>query len=191
MRRPWKLAYALAIAPLLAAATSNSAGAGAYATSPVVLNELAAGTSGFVELYTDSASPYDLNGHCVVYRSATATTDGTPLASFAKSTVIKAHGYYLLTGAAFTGVTGDVSYAPRSLSQVGGTLALRHGAPGTGTVVDAVAYGTAKNPFFTTTSAPAPTSGQSIARVPNGVNTSNNSSDFKRLATRTPGSPNQ
>lgn len=189
MRRQWDLFRFLAVGLSMTSGMSTAAIRAPYASAPVVINEIAAGTGGFIELYNSSASPYDLNGHCVVYRSSSATTDGTPLVTFSKSTVVPSHGYYLLTASAYTGGAGDVSYS-RALSQTGGLVVLRKGAPDKGSVLDAVAYGTGKNPFFTTAPAPALTPAGSLARSPNGANTLSNSGDFKLTTQRTPKAAN-
>jgi lysozyme len=172
---------------------TSTSGTAASNVSPVI-NEIEAENTTlhqFIELFNPGSSAYDLKGHCVVFRSATATSD-TLLVSFKTTTLIPSNGYFLLALPNSTGPTPNATYSS-PIANAGGVVALRDGAVNAGSVIDSVAYGSASNPFFLqTASAPsAAFPGTSISRWPNGSNTHNNSMDFKLTTTPTPGQPNQ
>jgi hypothetical protein len=73
------------------------------------------------------------------------------------------------------------------MAAAGGGVALLDGS---GNTVDSVGYGTAANAYVEGSAAPAPPSGQSIARQPNGHDGNNNASDFSVAATPSPGAAN-
>jgi lysozyme len=174
----------------LKALAKGSTAAAASNGSPVI-NEIETDDPShnqFIELFNPTSTAYDLNGHCVVFRSATATSDRL-LVSFNTTTLIPSKGYFLLALPNFAVVTPNATYSS-PIAVVGGVVALRHGAANAGTVIDSVAYGSASNPFLQTASAPVPPAGSSISRLPNGSNTYNNLADFKVAAKPTPGQPN-
>lgn len=166
-------------------------------SATVVISQIqvAGGTAAdeFVELHNISNAPFDLNGHRLVYRASTATTDNTDLASWTTSTIIPAGGFYLV--AATPGyddtVTADKTFTDggsgRFAGGTGGGIALRNGAVNTGTIVDSVGYGNATNAFVETTATALPGANNSRARKNNGCEeTDNNSNDFEGL---TPSAP--
>jgi GH25 family lysozyme M1 (1,4-beta-N-acetylmuramidase) len=171
---------------------TSTSGTTASNVSPVI-NEIETDNSTlhqFIELFNPGGSAYDLKGHCVVFRSATATND-TLLVSFKTTTLIPSKGYFLLALPNSTAPTPNATYSS-PIASAGGVVALRDGAANTGSVIDSVAYGSASNPFLQTASAPSSQfPGTSISRLPNGSNTHNNSMDFKVTRTPTPGHANQ
>jgi hypothetical protein len=140
----------------------------------------------FVELYnTCPDKAVDLSGYSLVYRSAAGTSD-VPRVAFTTSQIAAGKPYFVCANTSFAG-TADVRYTD-GLAADGGGLALR--APD-GRVVDAVGWGTATNAFVEGgAAAPAPQPSQSIARVPDGLDTDVNGSDFAVAAAPTPGAPN-
>ncbi len=115
----------------------------------------------FVELYNPCADAVALTGYALVYRSAAGTSD-TLLARLDGQTL--APGAHLVVGNhGYTG-TAALKYGP-SLASNGGGVGLRDAA---GTLVDGAAWGTATNVFVQGHAAPAPASGKSVARVPDG-----------------------
>jgi hypothetical protein len=155
----------------------------------LVVNELQTGGAGgtqdeFIELYNACATPADLSGYKLVYRSATGTTDIELLAFTSQS--VPSSGYLVVGQTNYTG-TAAVRYTASGMAAAGGGVALLDAS---GNIIDSVGYGTAANAYVEGTAAPAPPSGQSIARQPNGHDGNNNGSDFSVAATPTPGAAN-
>lgn len=158
---------------------------GALPSTSVVISQfqVAGGAAGdeFIEIHNVSATSVDLNGHRLVYRSAAGKND-VPFVNWTTSTVIPAGGFYLVASSVYDGtVASDVTYNTNSvgLAAAGGGLAIRNGAANTGTIVDAVGYGSATNAFIegAVTAAPAANSGQ--GRLQSGCqDTDSNASDF-------------
>lgn len=177
-------------------ALANQAGTG------LVINEVSAGngagtaaTDEFVELYNPTAQTITFTG-TIQYKSATGTTFSgvSPVTTF----VVAPHGYWLAAGANYSGAAiPDSRYAfdASSSTTAGGHIALT-GATGIVTApfsdplrVDLVGWGTGNFPEGS--AAPAhPAVGGSLHRV-NGVDTDNNSVDFKTAAVRSPRSSAQ
>jgi len=159
------------------------------AIHPVINEFKTAGTAGggdeFIELYNPNSFAFKLGGYSLVYRSASAVSD-TVIAHFATSKSIPAHGYFLVAGPAFTGVSPDITYSTDTLAVSAGGIAIRD--PNNG-IVDSVGYGATSN-FVETAAAPVPPSGQSASRIPNGTDTNNNSADFSITAVPTPKASN-
>jgi hypothetical protein len=152
-------------------------------------------TDEFVELHNVSGVAQDLNGHRLVYRSSTGTSDATtPLAVWTTSTMVPAGGYYLV--AASPGYDGapvaDRTYNSGSISMSGAAagagIALRNGAANTGTIVDSVAYGTTTTTTFAeTANTSVPPNNDSRARKSSGCqDTDNNANDFEALSPSAP-----
>ena len=156
----------------------------------VVVNELKTGSATsasdeFVELYNPCATAIDLTGSSLVYRSAAGTTDVLILQL---DKPIGAGGYYLVAGPTYSnGGTPDQTYGAGHFLATGGGVGLRDAAQ---TLVDSVGYGTATNAFVEGAAAPAPPSGESIARTPNGTDTNHNDADFAVATTPTPRAAN-
>jgi hypothetical protein len=168
------------------------------ATNHIVISEVQiAGTSGvnedFIELYNPTGSAYDLNGHRLVKRTASGTTDAA-IKSWTSETLIPSHGYYLWANSSWTpSVAADSSTSATLASNNG--VALRQGSMNTGTIIDSVAWGSATNEFVETSVYPdSPGAGSSIERKPgetdplmgNGEDTDVNSDDFLLRAVSEP-----
>lgn len=156
-----------------------------YPVSLIMINEFGVyrdtatnATPSFLEVYNGSSENYDLKGHSLSIRLIGQSTD-TLITTFSQSTRLPAHGYYVLKGQVPLGAAG--------------LFVLRKGDPTSGTVLDAVAYGGASNPFFSTSAAGNPFSAgtHALARSPNGTNTNNNQADFRFTTMPTPGAANQ
>ena len=155
----------------------------------LVINEVqTAGTGGaqdeFIELASSCATPKDLTGYKLAYRSASGSSN-IELAAFS-SVSVPAHGYLVIGHTSYTG-SASVTYSASSLSGTAGGIAL---IDASSAVVDSVGYGNATNAFVETAAASAPASGQSIARTPSGHDTDDNSADFAVAASPTPGAAN-
>lgn len=166
------------------------------------INEILTGTSAgdgglseeFIEIYNPCNAAIDLTGWKVGYRSATNVNpppppDSTTLITFTMS--IPARGYLLFGGANYPGVVDGKLGASMAQS---GSMGLRD--PG-GAIVDSVAFGTVTpgNAFIETQpalNAPlAAPPGASIGRLPNGVDTDDNSRDFATTTQLTPRAANR
>jgi hypothetical protein len=167
----------------------------APAPPSVCVNEVETGTAAlagdeFVELFNAGASPADVGGWKLVYRSAAGTSD-TTLATIPSGTSIPAGAFYLLASNAYTGsAPPDLSFAS-GLAAAGGAVGLRDGG---GVLVDGVGWGTAANALVETAPAPAPpatTPGSSIVRLPDGRDTGNNALDLTVTTPPTPGASNR
>ena len=145
----------------------------------------------FIEIHNISSSPVDLINYKVVYRSASGTDDGTPMAEWATSTILQPGQFYLIAaqGSYDGGVTPDKTYNPtiRSMSANGGGIAVRQGAVNTGAVMDSVGWGTATNIFVEGAVTSAPGNNNSQARKQSGCqDTDSNANDFQNLAPSAP-----
>jgi Lamin Tail Domain/Collagen triple helix repeat (20 copies) len=172
-----------------------SVGGGGPAAA-VRVNEVMTGITGaaaneFVELVNAGSEPVDIGGYRVVYRSAAGTSD-TLLATIPAGTTLGSRAHYLLGGSAYAGpVTPDQSFGTAMAATAGGIGVRRPD----GTLVDSVGYGaTAANGLVEAApAAAAPTTaapGSSIGRLPDGVDSNDNSVDFAVTATPTPRGPN-
>ena len=150
----------------------------------LVISEVQAGATGnnnleFIELYNATTEPLDLGGYALVYRLATSADD-LPIYAWTESTVVPAHGHYLLVRAGQeVGLVPDAEF-DQPLNTKGGGLALL--APD-GNVVDSVGWGSAPEIFVEGGPAPVPENGTSIERLPGGeegnfTDTGDNSADF-------------
>ncbi|MEP6787202.1 MAG: DNA/RNA non-specific endonuclease [Acidobacteriota bacterium] len=154
----------------------------------IVISQIQAGggtaDDEFIELHNIGSAAVDLNGYRLVYRSASGSTDVGPFALWSAPTVIQPGQYYLIASSSYDGgVTADMTYTPSvclcSMSATAGGLAIRNGAQNTGTVIDAVGWGSASNIFFEGTRTTAPPNNASQSRVLNGCqDTDNNAADF-------------
>jgi hypothetical protein len=163
---------------------------------PVVkINEFSTGVSGaatneFVELYNAGTAPADIGGTKIVYRSAMGTAD-TTLATVPAGTILAAGAFYLLGGSGYTGTaTADQPFGV-ALSATGGSVGIR---AADGSLLDAVAYGTAANGLGEGQPAQAPPTtaspGSSAIRLPDGHDTGDNAADFAVTGVPTPRGPN-
>jgi hypothetical protein len=163
--------------------------------SAVNVNEFSTGISGaatneFVELVNAGSSTSDLSGYKVVYRSASGTSD-TTLATLPAGALLAPGAFYLLGGSGYAGGgTPDQSFGA-AIAATGGSIGIRDAD---GTLLDAVAYGTAANGLGEGSPAPAPPAtvgpGSSAIRLPDGHDTQDNAADFSVTGTPTPKAPN-
>jgi hypothetical protein len=163
--------------------------------STVRVNELSTGTAGsatdeFVELFNAGASPADLSGFKLVYRSGAGTSD-VGLAAIPEGTTLAPAAFYFLGGSGYAGAkTPDQTFSA-GLAAAAGGIGLRDNA---GKLVDSVGYGTATNVLIETRPAPAAHStappGSSDIRLPDGHDTNDNGADFTITAAPTPGAAN-
>lgn len=143
----------------------------------------------FIEIHNVSAAPYDLNGHRVVYRSATGSTDVGPMAQWTTSTIIPAGGYYLIAATSYDGSpAADITYSPStcacSMSATQGGVAIKNSG---GTILDSLGYGAATNAFVEGAAGPSPGNNNSAIRKLGGCqDTDSNSNDF---VLQTPSAP--
>jgi hypothetical protein len=166
------------------------------AQAPAIkINEFSTGVSGaatneFVELVNAGSSPSELGGFRVVYRSASGTSD-TTLATLPPGTLLAPGGFYLLGGSGYAGDTAQDQAFGAAIAATGGSIAVRDTD---GTLLDAVAYGTAANGLGEGSPAPAPAAtaspGSSAVRLPDGHDTQDNAADFSVTGAPTPKAPN-
>ena len=161
----------------------------------VRVNEFSTGTSAsatdeFVELVNAGASPADIGGYKLVYRSGAGTSD-VALATIPAGTMLAPGAFYLLGGSGYAGAKQADQAFSAGLAGTGGGIGLRDAAA---KIVDSAGYGTATNAFVETHAAAAPPSttppGSSDIRLPDGKDTDDNSADFTVTAAPTPGAPN-
>ena len=180
----------------------TGSGDGDVVSNSLVISQFQAGRASpnfedeFVEIHNVSQAPIDLNGHRLVYRSASGQSDvASPFAVWTTSTVIPPGGYYLVAAINYDGsVPPDITYNPAacscSMSGNNGGLAIRNGPNNTGTIVDSVAWGTVSNGFnegTATTPHPIDANDNSKIRALNGCqDTDNNASDFSTLTPSMP-----
>jgi hypothetical protein len=159
----------------------------------VLVGTTQTGTEEFVEIFNPCAGDLVLDGWRLVYRAASNVNtvggaDSNTLYTFAANT-LKSGGYRVLSGSGWTGAhDGTLSSGIAASAALG----LRDAA---GKLVDSVAFGSAGGGFMEGQPALAPpvvaSPGGTIARIPDGVDTDDNSHDFKRATAPTPGSPNR
>lgn len=158
----------------------------------IVISQFQPGTSAnandeFIELHNIGPVAVDLNGYRVVYRSQNGTSDVGPMAVWTTSTIVQPGQFYLVASNSYTGsaapnLTYNTSTCACSLSASNGGLAIRQGDQNTGTVIDAVGWGTGSNIFVEGTRTTAPGSGNSQARKLAGCqDTDDNLADFAVL----------
>jgi endonuclease G len=191
--------YALLVLPLVAKEVHLSernpapivtAPSAPSTSTTLVISQYEAGTSAnaaeeFVEIHNISNVTIDLNGYRVVYRSSAGTNDLGPIAAWTTSTPLAAGAYYLIGSDVYNTShpgSANLTYSTNGFSTSGnsGGLAIRQGATNTGTLIDALGWGTATNALFEGTRAGAPGNlGSSLARLNSGCqDTDNNASDF-------------
>lgn len=157
----------------------------------IVINELAShgatASAEFVELYNPNACAVSLASWKLAYKSKTNTA-GPDLYGFQAGDAIAAHAYFVLGSSSFTGKKDATMTGGMSDDGEVGLL------DDTKKLVDGVGLGAAAGgggSYVEGQAAPAQTSnGGSVARVPNGTDTNDNRSDFKAVATATPGASN-
>jgi hypothetical protein len=162
----------------------------------VRVNEVQTGTSGsaadeFVELSNTGTAAADLSGWKIVYRSAAGASD-TTLVTIPAGTTLGPGSFYVVGGSAYAGSPAAAQSFSAGLAATGGAVGVRDS---TGALVDSVGWGTAGNALVEGSPAAAPPAtvapGSSLARIPDGHDSNDNSADFAVSATATPGSANQ
>ncbi|RKG91658.1 lamin tail domain-containing protein [Corallococcus terminator] len=182
-------------------------------TNHVVISEFSGGngsgtgaTDEFVELYNPTNADVDLSGWQVSYKSATGASYSV-IATLAAGKVLRAHGYFLLTGANFSGgIASDATYAADTSASTtaGGHIRLQRLSGTVFVDVDKLGYGTGNQPegsaapshpavggslerkaVSSSTSATMAVGGADASRG-NGQDTDNNSVDFVVRAARQP-----
>lgn len=172
-------------------------------TTPLISRVQTGGPEGscdeFVELFNPTDTPYDLGGHALRYLSAAGGL-GSAGVEFSGGTTIPARGY-LLAASSGGSWTAEADHALGcGLSATGGHVVLVNGTadldgcPPSGVgavVVDRVGWGTASCPEGGV-AAPAPSSGESIARGPDDADvgnlddTNDNGADFQLVGASAP-----
>ena len=152
----------------------------------------------FIELYNPTSSPKNLADHRLVKRATPSTTD-TNVFVFNSSHTVPAHGYFLWANSD-SGFSASISADISSTDNIStnDSVALRNGLVDTGTIVDALAWGsTHASPLIEGSTFPTnPVANQSIERKAlftstqatmeggvdaskgNGFDAGNNSTDF-------------
>src|SRR4051812_7589584 len=121
-------------------------GGGGGESGPIKVNEFSTGvtsaaTNEFVEIYNAGTTAVDVSGYKVVYRSAAGSSD-TTLATLPAGTSLAAGAFYLLGGSGYDGTVADDQSFGTAIAATGGSIGVK---TATGTLTDAVAYGTAAN----------------------------------------------
>lgn len=127
----------------------------------------------FIELYNSTSLPFDLDGHRLVKRTASSSTD-TSLKSWTSSTIIPAHGFYLWANSSIASLIGADASTSGTLT-ASNSAALRFGPENTGTIIDALSWN------------PASSSLKEGAEFPTNPGT-NQSMERKAYSTSTPSS---
>lgn len=156
-------------------------------TKKVVINELMVDGPGggeFIELYNPNTCAAALGGWKIAYRSS-GDAPGGATHTFANGTSLAANGFVVVGTTTFSGKK-DATFNG-GLGNSGGQIGL---LDDTGSLVDAVGYGSATSGLYTE-GAPAalPPTNSSSARKTDGLDTNDNKSDFGS-GTPTPGAAN-
>ncbi|NNC16961.1 hypothetical protein HJC22_14650 [Corallococcus exiguus] len=182
-------------------------------TNHVVISEFSGGngtgtaaTDEFIELYNPTNSDVDLSNWQVGYKSATGTSWSSTV-TIPAGKVIRAHGYFLLGGANYSGTAvKDVGYTfdASASTTAGGHVRIQRLVSGTYVDVDLLGWGTGNSPegsaapahpavggslerkaVSTSTSTTMAVGGADAARG-NAQDTDNNSANFVTRAVRQP-----
>lgn len=192
-----------AVPPDLATAPDMALPACRILVNEIMTGDGFSGADEFVEFYNPCLNAVDLVGYAMVYR--TGTNANGPAAAGDDATinfgmtpnifVVPGRGYLTACTRTYSLLTGlcDASYMNATLQDKVGAVGLRDG---NGNLVDSVAYGAVVQGHAFTKVAPAPQPpvtfiGDSIGRLPNGVDTGNNSKDWKATALTTVDAPNR
>ena len=166
-------------------------------TSDAVIrvNEFSTGTTvtatdEFVELFSAGTTTVAVGGYKLVYRSGSGTSD-VALGTIPDGTTLTPGAFYLFGGSGYAGAKApDQTFSP-ALAGTAGGIGIRDGS---GKLLDSVGYGTATNAYVEAHAAAAPPStappGSSDIRLPDGVDTDDNTADFRVTPAPTPGAAN-
>ncbi len=141
----------------------------------------------FVEVLPTCTTTQNLAGLRLVYRAAASSID-TGLLTLSGTIDPGQHLFYVNTGFA-ANYTGEAGTFGTSMSATGGGVGVLRVGTG-GAIIDSMGFGGATNAFVETAAVAAHSNVQSLARVPDGSDTDDNSVDFVATTTRTPGAPN-
>ena len=197
MRKFVFFAFSTALLTLCQITTNRTSAQQAEVSPHLVISQFQAGRQDpnfndeFVEIHNTSASPVDLNGYRLNYRSQNGQSDvAIPFAEWTTSTIIPPGGFYLIASTSYDGpATANLTWNPQtcscSMSGSNGGLALRFGANNSGAIIDSVAWGTVTNTFNEGTPTPAhpiDNNDNAKARKLNGCqDTDNNANDFETV----------
>ncbi len=163
-----------------------------------VINELFTGSSAspvdeWIELFNPCTNMVDVSNWTLDYRGANVvppTPDSSLLVTLMG--VMSPGDLRLYAGSKYQGMSDGVwvDTNPNGLiGQMNGAVALRDGPKDTGALVDSLAYGMVSpmNPFIETQAIMMMSNGLSASRLPlDGIDTNDNSADFKIIPTPTP-----
>lgn len=139
-------------------------------------------TNDFIKIFNPSSSPFNLKGYRLVKRTKTGTND-TSLKSWTSDAVIPSHGYHIWANSSFSSLTPPPDTTTSGSIADDNGIAIRQGAEDTGTIIDAVAWGSAQNIFIESSPYAAnPGANQILSRKTlNGSlqDTDNNQNDFE------------
>jgi hypothetical protein len=154
-----------------------------------------AATDEFVEIYNSCTTSQSLAGWSLTYRSSSnnggaSKPDNILVADLQKT--LSPGGYLVWSGAAYSGPSDGALAA--SLADTGGGVAI---VDKNNYIVDSVAYGpvVASHNYLEGNAAPLPPvtaqPGTAIARIPDGIDTDDNQTDFQLTTKVTPKAANQ
>lgn len=103
-------------------------------------------TDDFIEIYNPTDTPFNLNGHRLVKRTANGASDSS-LKSWTSDTFVPARGFYLWANSSYSGISATPDVTTSASIAANNGIAIRFGAEDTGTIIDSVAWGTASNGF--------------------------------------------
>lgn len=117
----------------------------------------------FIELYNPTNEPFNLNGHRLVKRTASGTTD-TLVKEWIEETIVLPYHFYLWVNSTYA----DISINPDTTSTVtlsdNNGIALRLGDNDAGEILDSLAWGNTSNGFENRSSV-NPTANQSLVKT--------------------------
>jgi hypothetical protein len=166
----------------------DDSGSGTGCTGKVVINELQCagpGNAEFIELFNPNDCAINLAGWSIPYKAKNGNS-GVAMHAFQPGDTIPAGEFLLLANAAFGGgPTVTALNGTGGLGNDGGQIAL---VDDDGKQVDAVGYGPTTTGTYTEGApAPLPTGSGSIGRKSDGLDTDDNSADFRTFSTPSPG----
>jgi hypothetical protein len=183
------LAVASAVGDM-AAPANDLAPASECGVAQLVINEVQThgrrSNDQWIELYNPCSVAVSLRNFMLVYRSHSAIKDIYTLAMI--DDVVDADGYYVIADSGHHGNADIKPFNEGSLDETAGGVAIRDDS---GAIIDSIAWGHSDNGFAQGQPATACSAGSSMARLPNGVNTHDDSVDFRVTQSPTPGAANR
>lgn len=151
---------------LFAVVLNKSQNASASTATNVVISEIqtsgATSTDDFIELYNPTSSDISLGDMRLVKRTSTGNTD-TDIVAFTASDIIPAHGYFLWCNNALSVLLSCDKSSTDSISN-SNSIAIRNEPANTGTIIDAVTFGTPDFPLGEGVSLSVPIASTSVER---------------------------